>query len=140
MKLNLFGNKVRLEVAIGFIVLGMIIGCSLYCNCSREGMENNGSEINDSIGDGNSSSWENKANEYADNMDNSDRLNRHSTYSGTPVPLQEGEMFFFAENEFKPECCGATYSSSTGCACTSEEQVKYLNTRGGNRTMAPSDF
>lgn len=139
MNINLFGYKCRLELAIAFVVLGMIIGCSLYCNCSREGLENQGSDINQSIGDGNSASWESKANDYADKMNNDDRANRHSTYTGTPVPLQEGELFFFSENDFKPECCGASYSSSTGCACTSQEQIDYLNTRGGNRT-APSQF
>ena len=126
-------------MAVAFVVLGMILGCSLYCNCLREGLENQGSDINQSIGDGNSSSWENKANDYADKMGNDDDANRHSTYTGTPVPLQEGELFFFSENDFKPECCGASYSSSTGCACTSQEQIDYLNTRGGNRT-APSQF
>ena len=139
MNINLFGYKCRLEMMIAFVVLGMVIGCSLYCNCSREGLENKGSDINDSIGDGNQSSWENKANDYADKMNHDNKLDRHSTYTGTPVPLQEGELFFFSENDFKPECCGASYSSSTGCACTSQEQIDYLNTRGGNRT-APSQF
>ena len=59
---------------------------------------------------------------------------------GTAVPLPEGQLFMFADNEFKPECCPSTYSSSNGCACMTEEQVKYLNERGGNRSMAPAEF
>jgi hypothetical protein len=55
-------------------------------------------------------------------------LNRPSQ----PVPLPEGEMFMFANTEFKPECCPNTYSSSTGCACMTTGQYNYLVLRGGN--------
>jgi hypothetical protein len=55
-------------------------------------------------------------------------LNRPSQ----PVPLPEGEMYMFANTEFKPECCPNTYSSSTGCACMTTEQYNYLILRGGN--------
>ena len=50
------------------------------------------------------------------------------------IPLPEGQMSMFANTPFKPECCPSTYSSSQGCACTSSDQVNYLNQRGGNRT------
>jgi hypothetical protein len=54
-------------------------------------------------------------------------------YSNThPVPLPKDEMMMFASNEFKPECCPSTYSTSTGCACITVDQYKYLNERGGN--------
>jgi len=56
-------------------------------------------------------------------------------YQGTPVPLSDSQMFFFQDNQFKPECCPSSYSSGSGCACISSEQIKYLNERGGNRTM-----
>lgn len=48
-----------------------------------------------------------------------------------PVDINQ---FFFDEIQFKPECCPSTYSSSMGCACMCPEQLKYLNSRGGNRT------
>ena len=57
---------------------------------------------------------------------------------GTPVPLQ-GTLFYFKNNKFAPECCPSSYSSSTGCACISNDQLEYLNQRGGNRTL-PSEF
>ena len=60
--------------------------------------------------------------------------NTGTAYTGTPVPLPEGELVIFAQNKFKPECCPSPYSSSTGCACITPEQYNYLNTRGGNRT------
>jgi hypothetical protein len=48
------------------------------------------------------------------------------------LPLPEGEMFMFANTEFKPECCPNTYSNSSGCACTSVHDIGVLKTRGGN--------
>ena len=48
------------------------------------------------------------------------------------LPLPEGEMDFFANSEFKPECCPNTYSTSTGCWCGTSEDYNYLVTRGGN--------
>ncbi len=57
------------------------------------------------------------------------------THQGTQVPLPAGEMFFFADNKFSPQC-RSSFSSSTGQACLSKEQIDYLNQRGGNRTFA----
>lgn len=50
----------------------------------------------------------------------------------TQVPLPEGELFMFANTEFKPECCPNTYSNSSGCACMDSNSYNYLITRGGN--------
>jgi hypothetical protein len=50
----------------------------------------------------------------------------------TQVPLPEGEMFMFANTEFKPECCPNTYSNSSGCACMDSNSYNYLITRGMN--------
>jgi len=48
------------------------------------------------------------------------------------LPLPEGEMNFFANSEFKPECCPSTYSTSTGCWCGTTQDYNYLVTRSGN--------
>lgn len=48
------------------------------------------------------------------------------------LPLPEGEMVFFANSEFKPECCPNAYSNSMGCACMTSQDYNYLVTRGGN--------
>lgn len=52
-------------------------------------------------------------------------------------PFQPGpdELFIFKNNQSKPECCSATYSSDTGCVCSSPQQRNYINMRGGNRTV-----
>ena len=49
-----------------------------------------------------------------------------------PIPLQEGELDFFATTPFKPECCPNFYSNHNGCACMTTDQYNYLQTRGGN--------
>ena len=34
--------------------------------------------------------------------------------------------------KFKPECCPATYSSSSGCLCNEPQNYNIIATRGGN--------
>lgn len=84
-------------------------------------------------------SWMSKANKYASDLGYQPTNCKSNAYVGTAVPLPDGELFFFQNNQFKPECCPGPYSSSTGCACMSTEQIRYLNTRGGNRT-SDSEF
>ena len=50
----------------------------------------------------------------------------------TPGPDQ---LFMFKNNLVKPECCDSSYSSDTGCVCTTPQQRQYINMRGGNRTV-----
>ena len=86
-------------------------------------------------------SWESRADQYAAKMGYTESTKMFQQFQGTPVPLPEGQLDFFANNKFKPECCeSSSYSSSTGCACLSAAQMNYINERGGNRTIAPSDF
>ncbi len=88
-------------------------------------------------GDNNSdvaSSWINKAGAYSKNLGYQQTAQKANMYTGTQVPLPDGELFFFQNNQFKPECCPSPYSASTGCACMSSEQIAYLNSRGGNRS------
>jgi hypothetical protein len=44
-------------------------------------------------------------------------------------------LFIFKNNQSKPECCSSSYSSDTGCVCTTPQQREFINTRGGNRTV-----
>ena len=43
-------------------------------------------------------------------------------------------MFMFTHNQAHPDCCPSTYSTSTGCVCTTKEQVDFINKRGKNRS------
>lgn len=56
-----------------------------------------------------------------------------------PIPLPEGQMDMFATTPFKPECCPSEYSNSSGCACMTVDQYKYLGVRGGNN-VPRSDY
>lgn len=49
-----------------------------------------------------------------------------------PIPLPEGELDIFATTQFKPECCPNAFSTGSGCACMTTEQLGYLHARGGN--------
>jgi hypothetical protein len=165
MELKLFGYEARLEVVVACIIIGMLVGLFMFCDCFQysvlEGMTPNdvnnqkangkraggvkegfvnlsNNELN--IDDSYTMGWVQTAKRYASGMGNKNRLNTYKDNVGTPVPLPEGELFFFADNKFKPECCPSTYSNSMGCACLSQDQVNYINQRGGNRTLGPTDF
>ena len=84
------------------------------------------------------SSWITKATTFSSEFGYGDMNNTGTAYTGTPTPLPDGELVIFAQNKFKPECCPSPYSSSTGCACITPEQIKYLNSRGGNVTCNSS--
>jgi hypothetical protein len=156
MEIKVFGYEVRVEIVIACIIIGMVAGLFLFCDCFQysilEGMtqqnrkagmkegftnlSNNDLHINDSYTMG----WVKTAKQYASGMGYKNKLNSYKDNVGTPVPLPEGELFFFADNKFKPECCPSTYSDSMGCACLSQDQVTYINQRGGNRTLGPTEF
>jgi hypothetical protein len=69
---------------------------------------------------------------------------------GTPVPLRcesvyqtfpQNSMFYFSRNVASPLCCPSTYSTSTGCVCTTPQQRMLLATlRGGNKTWPNYEF
>lgn len=79
--------------------------------------------------------WVKDAMRYAKGMGNENRLDSYQYNTGPPIPLPEGELFFFKDTKFSPDCCPGTYSSSLGCACLSKLQFNYLVTRGGNSTV-----
>jgi len=165
MELKLFGYEARVEVVVACIMIGMLAGLFMFCDCFQysvlEGMtpndvnnkKANGKKAGDkkegfvnlsnnelNIDDSYTMGWVQTAKQYASGMGNKNRLNTYKDNVGTPVPLPEGELFFFTDNKFKPECCPSTYSGSTGCACLSQDQVNYINQRGGNRTLGPTEF
>ena len=144
MELKVFGIACRLEVIIICLVVGFILGAHLLCSCSRiglkEGMAMMGTSLDWKMSEDMPNSWSTKADKYSHGMEYSSAQSKWSQYKGTPVPLPEGQMLMFADNEFKPECCPSTYSNSSGCACITQEQVNYINQRGGNRTIAPAEY
>lgn len=54
------------------------------------------------------------------------------TVDGTPNAPRD--MFVFAHNQTSPLCCPSTYSTSTGCVCTTPEQRAFIVRRGTNNS------
>uniref|UniRef100_A0A6C0C5H3 Uncharacterized protein n=1 Tax=viral metagenome TaxID=1070528 RepID=A0A6C0C5H3_9ZZZZ len=48
----------------------------------------------------------------------------------TGVPDDDQNLFMLYRNKSSPECCPSTFSTSTGCVCTTEDQRNYINRRG----------
>ena len=139
MEFSLFGFKINVVNALIFLVLGFLIATLSVCSCTKVSVKEamstltgaselegvNNSEVKDSLAT--------KAAGYAGNMGYETLLQRRDTVKGTAVPLED-TMVFFRDNDFSHECCPSTFSSNKGCACTSVEQMNYLNERGGNRS------
>lgn len=53
---------------------------------------------------------------------------------GPAFKVGDDNLFMFKNNQCKPECCGASYACDGGCVCSTPEQRKMINMRGGNRT------
>ena len=67
---------------------------------------------------------------------------------GTQLPLKEesvytqlptDSMFLFSKNIASPLCCPATYSTSNGCVCTTQEQRDLVSLYRGNNKSYPDD-
>ena len=71
------------------------------------------------------------------NVRKSKLQNEGVSYDGTPSA--EKGMFMFANNKSSLECCPSTYSTSTGCVCTTKEQRNFINKRGNNRTLTDNN-
>ena len=82
----------------------------------------------------NLSKWVKDALRYSKGMGNENKLDSYKYHSGPPIPLPEGELFFFNNTKFDSECCPSTYTNSQGCACLSQPQYNHLMMRGGNNT------
>ncbi len=136
MEMKLLGIKFRPMVVALCLLVGIMIGAFALCSCAKvtlkevkEGFESMGAPTNYSMGKGVKGSYgSSHLPSIAQHLDNN--------MSGK-LPLPPGELFFFADNEFKPECCVPPFSSvssADGCACVTKEQVDYINARGGNRS------
>lgn len=114
----------------------------LYKKEIKEKFSSIGSPLSYSIGDGVRSSWlsADKRSKRSDNIYSA--METNIVGSDITNTTHESELFMFNKNKFTPECCPSAYSNSTGCLCATPEQMKYLNSHGGNRTIggAPSEY
>lgn len=62
-------------------------------------------------------------------------LSDPSSLSGPPIdgdPNSPNKLFMLANNQSSPMCCPSTFSTSTGCICTTDKQMDYVAARGNN--------
>jgi len=138
MQVTIFGMTTSVEmIAISYII-GMILGAHLFCSCTKpvvkqkvkEGFANafGSAPVDYKMGRGVTSSWDSKKlTSIAQNL---------NSHMGPKVPLPAGQMFFFANNTFSPDCCvppQSGVSNGDGCACVTQEQVNYISSRCGNK-------
>ena len=140
MQVKIFGMSCRVEIIVISIIVGMVLGGHLLCSCvtpqakqkAKEGFANalGSAPVNYKMGQGVISSYDTrKLPSIAQDL---------STHMGPKVPLPAGQLFFFANNKFAPECCvppQSGVSNGDGCACVTQEQVNYISSRGGNRAV-----
>ena len=121
-KLNSFGLLflILIVLAVGQIGLGLKL---------KESFSNINSD-EDKVND----DWLNRATFYQSQMGYAEYVKSLETNTSPVEGLNSHEMTFLANNRFTPECCPSMYSSSTGCACITPEQGRFLNERGKLRT------
>jgi hypothetical protein len=59
----------------------------------------------------------------------------NESLNGPEFEVGPDSLFMFKNNQCKPGCCGASFSCSGGCVCSSPGQRQMIATRGGNRTV-----
>ncbi len=126
----------NITVIVVSLIIGGLIACHTICGCStisKEGFSE-GAPLDWKMSDGvPGDSWSQPpvTPEQAN-------LNMYASLEkNTAGPVPPKDMLMFSENAFLPECCltPQQYSSSTGCACISKEQMQFLSSRGGNNTL-----
>ena len=133
MEIKVLGFKARVEVIVVSVIIGMLLCSHLICGCvTQEGMATAGAAVGYNMSNG----------VHNDKYDS--KVNMGEVAGGhklSPVvPLPEGQLFMWANNEFTGKCCdNSNVSSGDGCACITKEQACYLNSRGGNRS-SDSEF
>jgi hypothetical protein len=67
----------------------------------------------------------------------------NSTLYGPSIdghPDSDKKMFMLANNRTSPACCPSTFSTSTGCVCTTKNQRDFIASRGaGKAKVSKSD-
>jgi len=140
--MKILGSKFNLVTVLVSLIIGGLLACHLFCGCShlkKEGFASSalGAPIGYRMG----------ANVPGDSWATGPPVSNETAVASMyaplagnvagKVPLPDDQMFFFYNNKFSPDCCfkPQQYSSSTGCACMSVDQMKHISARGGNNTL-----
>jgi len=156
MDITIGSYKIRLEFAIIFVFLLVVIFGHTMCSCSHYGLlegfekpkkplkiaftnHNPDPKIQNKQKEGFANYKTNAGPQFAENNGDFTHLPVSQWSSVVNVgaqnanqPASSDSMDFFANTQFKPECCPNTYSGSEGCACMSNSQYNTLISRGGN--------
>lgn len=157
MQIKLLGLTCRVEIIVISIIVGILLGTHLFCSCTKvsakemtkeienriNGIINDvGGRIKEGFALANAAPTTYKMGKGVPDSYDSNRLESISqnlgTHIGPKVPLPAGQMFFFANNTFSPDCCvppQSGVSNGDGCACVTQEQINYISSRGGNRAV-----
>jgi hypothetical protein len=140
--MKVLGYSLRPEIVALLVIVLVFTSIHVWCSCAgglkegfHAGRDLTGAAVDYVMGKDIKNSWTHPLSSGSSIQSVNDLYKDLETHQGGQVPLKEGEMLVFAENEYKPECCPSTYSNSSGCVCASAEQKRYLNERGGNRTL-----
>lgn len=135
MELKFLGLKLNLETMVVSILLVLLICYFTTCSCTRlEGFDT-GAPLDYTLGEGvPNDRWSTPP------VGELPASSMYASLAGNEagaVPLPEDQLAFFYDNKFSPSCCykPQQYSSSSGCACMTESQMKYLSSRGGNNNL-----
>ena len=140
---KVFGmNMTNLLMCAAALTLTWYLACRSCSKVSlKEGMQRIGAALDYQMGSGVPGlnvAWDLKKQQSGASLPY--RKQQHDTYQGTSVPLKEGQLYMVAGNQFKPSCCGSTFSNSSGCMCATKAQMDYVNSRGGNRSCGCGEF
>jgi hypothetical protein len=144
MAINVLGMKLEPSTIVIFLVIAVVLGISLCASCTsvtpalKEAFLGNlgSAPLNWRMGEGvPGDSW--TAPPVNPTLADKSIYAPLAGNVGGQVPLPKNQLFMFYNNKFTPDCCykPQQYSSSTGCACISPTQMKYISSRGGNNTL-----
>jgi hypothetical protein len=148
MEYKVLGVKFNVVNVVVCVALGFLICAMIGCDCinmktmvkGKEGFVSGSSCTKNNI---------NVASPLAPligatpSMDAAAPLKKGDKKAPMVASVEGQKMFYLNEHDvdYKPECCmKSVYSNSMGCACLNDNQWNFLNKRGGNRTMGPTEF
>lgn len=122
--MKVFGVKFNLYLVIAGVLLVLLLTGSTGCGCLNCGAKEAFSELTNSA-------------KTFTNLNVEQYGKKHTCSSTETTPSPSSKMLMWAGNEFKKEHClnnSSNYHTRDGCVCPTEEQLRFLSSRGGNST------
>jgi hypothetical protein len=148
MEVRVFGHTVNIITVVLSMIISAIATTVLFCSCSKIGASDAKNAIMEGLANLDPSGLDYN---MTDGMPQLPKTwgrypegsvqawqQSNANIKGTTVPLPEGQLFMWTDNQFSPTCCPGAVSNSEGCACISQEQEEYVAQRGGNNTEVSS--